>query len=350
VRRTTSGQIRIVWVYSIAVGMLFALAAPIVKADGWAPRAPNTFSEITGGIGNTRHNLTMSYLGNGKNNMTPYRNDFGEICVYCHTPHGANRRVAAPLWNRTVTPRTYELYRSKNSPGQPVSQPGPNSLTCLSCHDGATAIDSIINMPTRKTGAYAGWSSSAETNVDFDSLSQWTGGTVGAHSALNNLGRGPAGANNGACLSCHVPLAPSGAPDFQVFVIGGQYNDGTSLPSGDNFLADDHPIGVRYPDHFKTGSEYAEPTLRKARIAFFDKNGNGHADPNEVRLYDSGDGYEVECASCHDPHGVRVSGGNDLTPSFLRVGRVVYQPQSTYQKDLAVGNPASELCLTCHVK
>ncbi|MEK6750094.1 MAG: hypothetical protein AABY83_12970 [Pseudomonadota bacterium] len=367
--RTIKGQNSVAWIGGgIILLSIGVWLAPASWADGWADtKAPNTFSATNSGISNTRHNLTMSYLGGNAAIMQPYRNDFAEVCVYCHTPHGANRRVAAPLWNRTVTPRTYTLYQTKNSPGLPTSQPGPNSLTCLSCHDGLTAIDSIINMPTKKTGAYAGWSSTAETSVDFANLSRWSGGTVGAHSGLNAAGFS-SGGNNGPCLTCHVPGGPNGAPDFQPFVIGGKYDtsdvqrtqntDGTftftmnyvrDLSLG-NYLADDHPVGVRYPERFSKGGEYAEPTLRQARIAFFDKNGNGHADPNEVRLYDSGDGYEVECASCHDPHGVRVSDGNDLIPSFLRVGRVVYQPQLTDPKDISVGNPGSELCLTCHVK
>jgi hypothetical protein len=69
-------------------------------------------------------------------------------------------------------------------------------------------------------------------------------------------------------------------------------------------------------------------------VKFFDLNGNGRPDTREVRVYDSGDGFEVECASCHDPHGVPSAGaGSSFIPTFLRVA-----------------NAGSALCLTCHTK
>ena len=47
-----------------------------------------------GSIGNTRHNLTQRQVSGGGPagvSMDSYRNDYEEVCVYCHTPHGANR-------------------------------------------------------------------------------------------------------------------------------------------------------------------------------------------------------------------------------------------------------------------
>ena len=29
-----------------------------------------------------------------------------EVCVFCHTPHGANTSASAPLWNKGVTTTT----------------------------------------------------------------------------------------------------------------------------------------------------------------------------------------------------------------------------------------------------
>jgi hypothetical protein len=77
-------------------------------------------------------------------------------------------------------------------------------------------------------------------------------------------------------------------------------------------------------------------------MTVFDLNGNGMADKEEPRMYDTGDGPEVECASCHDPHGVPSGGaGTEFIPSFLRV--------SNGNANTNVGEP-SGLCLTCHVK
>ena len=74
----------------------------------------------------SKHNLTSAGLGTIK---TTDANT--EICVFCHTPHGASS--VAPLWNKvlpltaTFTPR----YSSSTMDGT-AGLLGPNSLTCLS--------------------------------------------------------------------------------------------------------------------------------------------------------------------------------------------------------------------------
>lgn len=66
----------------------------------------------------------------------------GQICIFCHTTHGADTTVPdAPLWNHEVTNRTYELYNSPTMDATP-SQPEGVSRLCLSCHDGTIAVDS----------------------------------------------------------------------------------------------------------------------------------------------------------------------------------------------------------------
>ncbi len=336
-----------------------------------------------GGIVNTRHNLTMSYNQAG-NIMNSFRNNYYQVCVYCHTPHGANSTVGAPLWNRTVLPKDYKLYTQStsvkyNASGLDLnySQPGPNSLTCLSCHDGATAIDSIINMPTQLAGAFrAGYSKAQETKVNPDFLDQWSGNKINqdpefaglneaASPADTNTGNeGHMGFNSkfvsgsagtqGECITCHNPqgTGPFNAPDFRIFSIGDNFGSASSVAvnKDGSYLVDDHPIGVEYPKEFGDNVDYNEPDVKQAKIAFFDLNGNQHADPNEIRLYNTGEGYEVECGSCHDPHGIKVEGGDELIPSFLRVGEIrvdeSFNPGSSFQS----ANVGSKLCLTCHVK
>ena len=369
-------------------------------ADGWndSTQAPNKANPAVGGIVNTRHNLTMSYTS-FQGRMGTYRNNYYQVCVYCHTPHGANSTAAAPLWNRTVSSRTYTLYdNSASMTGGQMSQPGANSLTCLSCHDGITAIDSVINMPTQLGGSFrAGYNEKQESGVNFDFLNAWgapgndlfervdeNGDTLlvpySPEELANNAGQGHSGFSNGGngsgpCLSCHAPSVSGAAglaPSFRSFVIGAQLSgksgglDGDGLQSlqmsiqGGRFLADDHPIGVGYPNEFSAKSGYNEPDIMKPKIAFWDLNGNQHADPNEVRLYDTGEGYEVECGSCHDPHGVKVSSDDDaeFIPSFLRMGdniltdsdqklRINFLPAASGNIS---GNAGSKLCLTCHVK
>ena len=76
-------------------------------------------------------------------------NPFGEICVFCHTPHNADTTViGAPLWNHELTTATYTLYDSPTFDGAAtIIQPGGVSILCLSCHDGTVAIDSYGTNP-----------------------------------------------------------------------------------------------------------------------------------------------------------------------------------------------------------
>lgn len=70
-----------------------------------------------------------------------------QICVVCHTPHGSDTTVAeAPLWNHTLTTKTYTPYSSPSLDAT-VGQPDGVSKLCLSCHDGTVAIDSFGKFP-----------------------------------------------------------------------------------------------------------------------------------------------------------------------------------------------------------
>lgn len=264
-----------------------------------------------GGISNTRHNLTQRPAGGGINGgMMDYaRNDYGEVCVYCHTPHGANTQTTVPLWNRTMKDTNFTTYNQLGTTSltQTVTKPGANSLSCLSCHDGQTAIDSIINMPG--SGRYQ---ASQETSTNLAFLDTWTGTADVEHHALAS-----GGIDNLGCLSCHAPGKLSAATDFSIFVIGTD-------------LTNDHPVGITYPATNGPGTDFNTPGGTKGSATFFDLPATGAMDSSDVRLYDA----KVECASCHDPHGVPTGGaGSIFKPSFLRVT-----------------NTGSAVCLTCHAK
>ena len=311
---------------------LFSLSS-IALADGWDPTSQ---ASAIGSIANTRHNLTITYNANG-GGMDFARNQYGAICVYCHTPHGANQQIQAPLWNRTVNPGNYTIYDKPTTLMRPVGLPGPNSLTCLSCHDGTIAIDSILNMPG------SGWSPGGGTNTSVGTSNQafldtWraaggTGPVAGGHLTLGSEG----GTGKDGCSGCHDKDRFFGAPDFSAFMLGTD-------------LRNDHPIGVQFPTTFGPEIDFNEPDVKvPGKWAFFDGNGNGHADKNEVRLYDSGDGPEVECASCHDPHGIPSNGaGTRFNPSFLRVNNGIAGTHDGVTGIVSDG--PSALCLTCHAK
>jgi mono/diheme cytochrome c family protein len=332
---------------------LMAVGVGAALGDGWNPHSNAT---ETGSIVNTRHNLTQSYSVTAEIVMNVARNNYGAICVYCHTPHGGNTQINAPLWNRTVNGTAYSLYDKPTTLMRPISQPGPSSLTCLSCHDGTISIDSVLNMPGSGLSPTAGAGANNElneSNIGF--LDSWAGNPAGlASAALGHLrlgngdlsGTPGTGAEPGLCTLCHQNNGRDGhgndlltMSSFDIFALGTD-------------LRDDHPIGVIFPETFAPEADFYEPDVKiPGKMAFFDTNGDNYANPDEVRLYDSGDGYEVECASCHDPHGVPSGGsGTDtrFNPSFLRVNNGVVGTH-----DGATGitsNGPSALCLTCHAK
>ena len=70
----------------------------------------------------------------------------GEICVLCHTPHGADISTSnAPLWNHEVTAVVnFTLYDNTSASQDSVpGQPNGISKLCLSCHDNTVAIDAF---------------------------------------------------------------------------------------------------------------------------------------------------------------------------------------------------------------
>lgn len=292
-------------IYSSFIVVIFHFfAVQAAFADGWDT---SSWASNSGSITNTRHNLTMSYLGPNAMFMDSSRNSYGEVCVYCHTPHSANGLIEAPLWNRTYLANSYNLYDKPLSSGQSPTPPGAGSLTCLSCHDGTVAIDSVVNMP-----GPGGYDPAQQSSINDAFLDSW--GTTDNHRTLNGDS-----SDTNSCLYCHsltgwIPNRP-----FDLFAIGLD-------------LSDDHPVGVRLPN--PALYDFWNPSGYEKNMRFYDNNGNGYADTNEIRFYDSGDGYEVECSSCHDPHGVPSAGeGSVFIPSFLRVT-----------------DQSSAICLACHRK
>ena len=102
----------------------------------------------------TLHNLSFAASSDlyGANALR----DYGEVCVYCHTPHGG--QTSAPLWNRNFSSATYQMYDASHSSTIDMTvdaQPTGVSLACLSCHDGTVGLDVITNVPNSYTGGAA---------------------------------------------------------------------------------------------------------------------------------------------------------------------------------------------------
>lgn len=254
-------------------------------------------------VKDTKHNLGTTNAISGANKYTG-AGSTGEVCVFCHTPHGANTDAVLPLWNRALGTATYTTYASLGTTtleGK-TAPVGSVSLACLSCHDGTQAINVMNNSPGSGTAALTG---------------TWEAGT----GSLGADGKFKATA---------------------IANIGGE-------------LKNDHPIGIQYAGGPNAAMPLASATYTKTMFndpAFNDTksaelNGNPvwwvdtaigttGRDKTDMQLYArtdvvvgavtlSGTQPFVECASCHDPHTDK--------PLFLRIE-----------------NTGSAVCLACHIK
>jgi len=141
-----------------------------------------------------------------------------EICVYCHTPHGAAAVGFAPLWNRTVANATAFYNNPAGSINATTSLAGTNNSDaplCLSCHDGSS-LTGALNNPPNGTGGnpVSNLGATVATNLGTDLSNDhpigfvWS--TVAADTEINsaqailpvNFGSG-AYANSMWCSSCH---------------------------------------------------------------------------------------------------------------------------------------------------
>lgn len=263
------------------------------------------------GIADTRHNLGSGAGPAGRNQTT----DTAEICVFCHTPHGADVNAPAPLWNKRLgTPGvpagggsyvTYDTLQTPSLDGT-IAPVGSISMACLSCHDGTQAMDNIINAPG--SGGFDATGGGADGRTFT-----WTGSTVNA---------------------------------------AGRLSSGIALLGTD--LSNDHPIGIQYCGGGLTGSgttvtgtcndgdftTLQTQTINTNQVFWVDTGGAGKQ-RTDLPLYvrsTGGLGPLVECASCHDPH---VSTGQAGPTGTGRVAGETF---------LRISNASSAVCTACHVK
>jgi len=111
------------------------------------------------GIAETKHDLSVT--GEGTIKASGAQQNL-ENCVWCHTPHFANTDFAgAPLWNKATPTGTYTMYGTTLAGTTPDATPNGITKACLSCHDGVSAINSLVNQ------ANAGGVVGAGYNVAF---------------------------------------------------------------------------------------------------------------------------------------------------------------------------------------
>lgn len=117
--------------------MRHSLTGTAMVALGLLAFAGPANAQVTDNVTATKHNLSTTPIAGVAN--------YGEVCVYCHTPHGGSTQ--APLWNKTFpSAGSFTMYTSPSIDMViDAAGPGPVSLACLSCHDGSLGLDAVIN-------------------------------------------------------------------------------------------------------------------------------------------------------------------------------------------------------------
>jgi predicted CXXCH cytochrome family protein len=146
----------------------------------------------------------------------------GDLCAACHTPHNANAAFQALLWNRNLpsaaTFQVYDTTVNADFKGGTVNLAGGSqvSLLCLSCHDGTTALSTVLSTPSGtslKTGKITG---SALLGTDlrndhpvafsYDASATAPGAKLVANPDITKVKLfGTAGSRRVECGSCHDP-------------------------------------------------------------------------------------------------------------------------------------------------
>ena len=321
------------FIYILIAGFLFVPAAL---------HAANVASYPAGaaanGIGASRHNM-------GGFGRVISSNGTTEICVFCHTPHHTNTANGLkPMWNRgTSAPTSFTAYG--NTIGNTTinnTDIGSTTLACLSCHDGVTTFDNLVNAPGKggvvSGGSNLGWKFRMPNDAAYLAASA-------DHFSASQ------------CTACH------GA--------GGLYtdNDLTSrLVIGLN-LSNDHSVSVAYNTD-RAGLRATNTTINSidltselaasAATAF---TGNLAQNRWAVKGFVSDtatisdllrDG-KVECSSCHDPHFRNLS-WDEAEPTWGDEGGfLTYCTAGEGCADgqflrRVGGNTGSGVCRTCHNK
>lgn len=91
----------------------------------------------------TKHDLSST-------GPTAFNTNSTEVCVFCHTPHGAATGANyLPLWNRNGSTNPTGFYTSDSIQHTvtEVATQATDAYLCLSCHDGVQFIETLNNPP-----------------------------------------------------------------------------------------------------------------------------------------------------------------------------------------------------------
>jgi len=268
----------------------------------------SAFGARVADVRGTLHNLSSASDGSStpSGGTVPSRNikatTEDQICVFCHTPHGATSGVK-PLWNRTLSGATYTVYTSasldaEDIKGGPLDQPGGSSKLCLSCHDGTLAIGSVNVLDGKANQSIA-----------------MTGG----------------------------PNMPAGSGETTGFT----RRLGTDLTN-------DHPISVNFTNALaQRDGELREVDANQKWPSgtgeIIGVRSAGYKPKVPLETPTGGGTAQIQCASCHDPH-IRETVPSVGNQKFLRLSRFQEQnPPSTATFAPGTGGTTGDIiCLACH--
>lgn len=121
----------------------------------------------------SKHDLRVGQPG-GDSTYVDQNGTTSQVCVFCHTPHGA--QTTDPLWNRTgVVANITAEYNSVTLDA--VSRPGAvdaavdasDAPLCITCHDSNSVVDALGNPPNDGTVLFAGGGfGTSALNIDSD--------------------------------------------------------------------------------------------------------------------------------------------------------------------------------------
>ncbi len=312
-------------------------------ATGTMAVATPTSADVSGtgyAVGDTANGVVQSRhnLGAFGSHLTTMDQDtasatFGrvtgttQICVFCHTPHHTEATNAGPLWNRGLSTTSANLTPYGTTLGGTTiaaSDVSGTTFACLSCHDGVTTLDNLVNAPGNG-GVTAGGASQGWTLFD-------EGAPLGTGLHVNTL-------------------------------------FGTRVDIGQD-LSNDHPIGVNYVTSQTAG--LASLRAPGTTIADIDlSSGLSSASLADTTLFgwmqqnrwdvngkisstgtisDLLRNSKVECVSCHDPHFSNRSYPDykhDTAGATFLTG--VGQSDGLFLRRVG-GNTGSGVCRTCHDK
>jgi Doubled CXXCH motif (Paired_CXXCH_1) len=313
-------------------------------------------------VSNTKHNLSVT----GPGSVTA--SSESQICVFCHTPHGAENLPAAPLWNRKLSGATYTPYTSSSieaNASELAAGPGGSSKLCLSCHDGTLALGNVNVLGgkpnqsialggtgpggTMATGAGSGTGFTRNLGVDLTNDHPISFTYDAALAARDGELRVPDGSTVGTRVPGSKPKLPLEAGQMQCATCHDPHLRETDAAKGAakflrvNRFQEQAPTGASFSEsadiiclacHDKAGQAWALSAHAHPQVADETFNSAASAQrefPTNLPV------WRAACLSCHDTH--TVQGARRL----LREGT-----DSTASPKAGGGSAIEETCYQCH--